>query len=275
MQFFKFWGDAIWESLTIGWIVFGGVSTAVPVTFYFLGKHWPSLLQIPWFKWCAEHQNELHVGTAVAFVVIYFFYAPFVSWSRERSARIEAEGRVAGEPRIKLDVMDAEGRKELEKTREELTKAQETIRALDPLQQHIASVTATAEVWVKTEGSDGATHSFGGGGATIAFARGMEALLATAALNASSKTQNKQKTIYLVFNSPIYGSLVGKPLIELATAEYVQLETGEPSESEVLGGTVIFTLNGSRRFEFPIPAQTTVKQRVFVRDLYQMKSQLK
>lgn len=282
MQFLEFWGEAICASFSVGWIVFGGVTTAMPVIFHFVGKYWPSSLEIPWLKWCVEHQNELHVGVMVACVAIYVFYAPFQLYSRERSARIEAEGKVAGEPRIKLDVMDAEGRKELEKTRkelatnrDELTKAQETIRALDPLQQHIASATATAEVLVKTEESDGTSHAFGGGGATIAFGRGTEALLATAALNATSRAQNKQKTMYLVFNSPIYGSLVGKPLTELATAEYVQLETGEPSESEVLGGTIVFTLNGSRRFEFPIPAQSTVKQRLFVRDLYQMRSQLK
>jgi hypothetical protein len=220
----------------------------------------------------------------VACIAIYLFYAPFQLYSRERSARIEAEGKAAGEPRLKLDVMDAEGRKELEKTRkelatnrDELTKAQETIRALDPLQQRIASATATAEVFIKSNENDGtSSHTMGGGG-SVAFARGTEALLATGALNANSRTQSSKTTIYLVFNSPIFGPLVGKPLTELATAEYVQLEitTLGDAEAEVLGGTIVFTLNGSHRFEFPIPAQATLKQKVFVRDLYRMRSQLK
>lgn len=285
MQFLKFWGEAIYASLSIGWVVLGTVSTAMPVIFYFLGKHWPSLLQIPWFKWCVEHQNELHAGMAVAVVVIYVFYAPFVSWSREHSARIEAEAKVAGEPRIKLDVMDAEGRKELEKTRkelatnrDELTKAQETIRALDPLQQRIASATATARVLIKSDENDGtSSHTLGGGG-MVAFARGTEALLFTTAVNMTSHTEKNQKTIYLVFTSPVYGPLVGKPITELAASEYMQLEMMDNSlgDGDVLGGIITFTLNGVHRFEFPIPTQSAIEQKkILVRDLHQMRSQLK
>ncbi len=227
-------------------------------------------------------------GALAAFILFILFYflhlfvltpKNMVEESRRRPP--PATPKQTLEPlKLDVDVRDAEGRKELEKTREELAKAQETIRALDPLQQRIASATATAEVLVKSDKNDGtSTHTMGGGG-SVAFARGTEALLATAAMNATSRTQNSKTTVYLVFNSPIYGPLVGKPLAELATAEYVQLEITSPlgdadAEAEVLGGTIVFTLNGSHRFEFPIPAQATVKKRVFVRDLYQMRSQLR
>src|SRR2546423_1630054 len=126
MSFLKFWVEAICASFSVGWGVLGGVSTAMPVIFYFIGKYWPPSLEIPWLKWCVEHQNELHVTTAALFVIVYLVYAPFQLYSRERSLRIEAEGKVNGEPRIKFDVTDVDGRKELEKLRNELNEAQKT-----------------------------------------------------------------------------------------------------------------------------------------------------
>lgn len=252
----------------------------MPLLVSLLLKYAPQTENIAWIKWVSDHQAELHVGIAVLCVAVYMVVAPFRLYQRERTAKEAAESALKNQPveqpRFALDVADPEARRELEKTKSELEKAQETIRALDPLQQHIASATATAEVFVKSDENDGtSSHTMGGGG-SITFARGTEALLATAAMNATSRTQNNQKTIYLVFNSPIYGPLVGKPLTELGTAEYVQLEiTAQLGALDVLGGTIIFTLNGSRRFEFPIPAQAIVERRIFVRDLYQMRSQLK
>lgn len=227
----------------------------------------------------------LLAGAWIITLLLHFaVLSPRALLKEERVAKTKAENDLkfiknatpAPMPPFQITETDPEARKQLQETRDELKAAKETIRALDPLQQRIASATATAVVFVKSDENDGsASHNMGGGG-IVAFGRGSEALLRTDAMNASSETQNSKKTIYLVFNSPIQGLLVGKPLTELAAAEYVQLDITERlGDASVIGGTIIFTLNGSHRFEFPIPAQKAIGQKIFVRDLYQMRSQLK
>lgn len=130
MSFLRFWGEAISQSFGVGWIVLGGISTAMPVVFHFIGKYWPASLEVSWLKWCVDHQNELHVAVAAAFVVIYLCYAPFQLYSREHSARVEAERKVANEPRIKLDVADTEVREELRQTKEQLSAANKEMEKL-------------------------------------------------------------------------------------------------------------------------------------------------
>jgi len=132
MQFLKFWGEAIWASLSFGWVVFGIVSTAMPALFALVVRYWPSAANVSWIKWSAEHQSELHVGFAVIFIAIYLIYAPYRLYSREHTARIAAEQAkpVQAPTPIKLDVADEESRKEIIDLKKQLEASQETIRNL-------------------------------------------------------------------------------------------------------------------------------------------------
>jgi hypothetical protein len=97
MQFLKFWWEALWASLTFGWVVFGIVSTGLPAAFTLLIRYSPKAGNVDWIRWSADHQTELHVSVAAIFVLAYFFYAPYKVYKREHSARVAAEAGQASQ----------------------------------------------------------------------------------------------------------------------------------------------------------------------------------
>jgi hypothetical protein len=278
MQFLKFWGGAFWESLTIGWVVFGIVSTATPALFTLVVRYWPKAAQITWVKWAADHQSELHVAIASLCILIYLIYVPYRLFNREHQARVAAEQKIAAgqnpDSRIRLDVADTDARKELAETKDKLDQAYKTIQKLDPLRQPIASGSFMVNMVVKYDKQMN-THFFGPGG-EIGFGRGDKPLLTIGVGDAFANTiQNQQVSFRVLSNSQISGPLAGKPMTELIAAEYVQIELKVlPENIEVLSGTMEVTLNGTQRFEFDIPQQKARGNKVFVQDLAPMKSKL-
>jgi hypothetical protein len=135
MQFLKFWCEAIWKSLSFGWLVFGIMSTALPVLFALIVRYWAPAEKINWIRWSADHQAELHVAIALIFIAIYLIYAPYRLYNREHTARIAAEQKneAAQPPPIRLDVTDTDARKELEETKKKLQTAETTVRKLQSL----------------------------------------------------------------------------------------------------------------------------------------------
>jgi hypothetical protein len=135
MQFLKFWGEAIWASLSYGWVVFGIVSTAMPALFALIVRYWPPAENIGWIRWSVDHQAELHVAIAVIFIAMYLIYAPYRLYNRERTARIAAEQNKSAQTpaRIRLDVADTNARKELEETKKQLQTAETTVQKLQSL----------------------------------------------------------------------------------------------------------------------------------------------
>src|SRR5439155_2948269 len=97
-------------------------------------------------------------------------------------------------------------------------------------------------------------------GAKIALARESEALLVLTVGESYQKTRSPGIVAFTaVFNMPPYGPLLGQPINELNTAEYIQLEfdgADMPENASVAGGQVVFTINGNQRFEFNITEQT-------------------
>ena len=283
MQFLKFWWEAIWASLSFGWVVFGIVSTAMPALFALLVRYWTAAANVTWIKWSADHQTELHVGIAALFVVVYLVYAPYRLYSREYTARIAAEqNRPTESPApIKFDVIDTEVRSELQKTKAELgttkkdlEKAQATIRALDPMQQPIASMAVDATVIISS--SQQFNNHFMDAGGLVGFCRGSEPLLVIRTGDSVFKTvANQQVAVHADFNSPISGPMVGKIIPELGTSEYLQIEFQQlPHDVPVLRGKIVVTLNGTQRFAFDVPAQTANGNQIFVRDLFPLMTKL-
>lgn len=220
---------------------------------------------------------------AVILFVLFFLLHLFVLSPKNMAVEIHREltelrrttkTPADSSPRIRLDVADEEGRKELEKTRAELEKAQATIRALDPIQQPIASVAVLADVFIKSDQQF--NNHFMDAGGWIGFGRGSKALLATNTGESIFKTIREGEVLVRgVFNSPVDGPLVGQPIPELRTAEYLQLQFKMlPPNAEVLRGTIVVTLNGTQRFEFQVPAQTATGDMILVRDLYPLRSKL-
>lgn len=172
------------------------------------------------------------------------------------------------QPRISVDVADAEARKELEVTKVALREAQLTIQALDPMRQQVASVTASVDIFIKSE--EQFDNHFMDRGGLIGFCRKDEPLLVMRVGDSYGKTTEKGLAVFhAAFNSPISGALVGKPVAELISeSEYIQIELIKlPENAHIIKGAVIVTINGTKRFKFEIPLQIAEGSKVFVRDL--------
>jgi hypothetical protein len=105
MQFLRFCGEAIRESFSFGWLVFGIVSTAMPALFALILRYWPSTANVSWIKWAAEHQSELHLTIAAIFFAIYLLYAPYQLYNREHAARIAAEQRLSEQRNLRAGII--------------------------------------------------------------------------------------------------------------------------------------------------------------------------
>jgi hypothetical protein len=67
---------------------------------------------------------------------------------------------------------------------------------------------------------------------------------------------------------PADDKMIGKPLRNIADAEYLQIEFSRMGETEkVIRGKAVVVFNGSLRAEFSVPAQTTSGRRILVRNI--------
>jgi hypothetical protein len=272
------WTDT-WE------VVFGvplrGIVVAIVVFAFTLLLHWRR-------KGLEDMKDVLFGGiegasAAIILFVLVFLLHLFVLSPKyiasDLQKELHDEKRVSGElrntidnsadtsNRIKLDVADEQGRKELEKTKKELAEAKAIIDRLDPKQQPIASATASVQVTIESDQPVN-SHFMDRGGAA-AFVRGATPLLITQSIDCFGNQTGQGRVVYHgVFSMQADDPAVGKQTLTLQDAEYIQCEfTPMPDDAHVISGKVVFTINGVFRLEFDIPPQTAVGKRIFVRDL--------
>lgn len=137
----------------------------------------------------------------------------------------------------------------------------------NPLSKPIIVASASVEVRIKSD------LDFNGRVANmtayLGFIKGNKLLLKASSLGYTASQTGHGEVIYKGdLNTDSKDPSMGNPVSFLRDAEYIQIEFGSmTSNSHVLGGDVICTINNSIRLEFSIPPQTLVGNRVFVRDL--------
>jgi hypothetical protein len=259
MQFLKFWGEAIWESLSVGWLVFGIVSTALPALFTLIVRYWPNAAKVNWIKWTADHQSELHVAIALIVIAIYLIYSPYKLYNREHTARIVAEqNKPAQAPLpIKLDVADEESRKQIIDLRRELAEAQETIKKQnvdrDPLSSPIGSAKFTLLVNFKDKKEP--KSNYFGTGAAVALGVDGKTVIAGGTADHFSDGDGHSR---VVFESPFDSPYMGKPVRSLSEAKYLQIQFADgfvPVDTELGAGRVVLLINSQVTLTFDVPAQ--------------------
>ncbi len=71
-----------------------------------------------------------------------------------------------------------------------------------------------------------------------------------------------------VFQMPADYKMVGKPLRNIADAEFIQIEFSAMGENQkVIRGKAVVVFNGTLQAEFEIPSQTSDGRRIFVRNI--------
>lgn len=76
-SFLSFWGASLKESFSVGWIVFGVLSTAMPAIITLIQRHLPQDAAIVWVKWISNNQAEIQVCIALLVLAVYLAYAPY------------------------------------------------------------------------------------------------------------------------------------------------------------------------------------------------------
>lgn len=205
------------------------------------------------------------IAAAGAYLVIgRFQQASTIADLRRDIRQIEAENKGLRETVAPLIAQAAR-----EFPGEEISEALERIIARleseDPLQQPIASASASVRVVISSE-EDLDVHYMGRGG-YVAFARGDETLLIAVANESYARQTVSGEVEYTgLFQMPATDSAVGKPISFLQEAEYLQISFRMiPPDSRVLNGEAIIVINGSQRFEFQIAPQTVQGEKLFVR----------
>lgn len=155
-----------------------------------------------------------------------------------------------------------------------LKKLIERLEAESPLRRPISAATATVEVSIESEEEINTTYM--GSGGYLAFGKGTKTLLATSSRQCTARQTGNREIIYrAVFTMDAADSAVGRPVSFLKESEYLQIEFKPiPANSKVLGGRVICIINSSLSFEFPIPAQTTRENKIFIRDIEEFRKML-
>ncbi len=128
---------------------------------------------------------------------------------------------------------------------------------------------ASASVEVVTDSPAQVSAHFIDQGGYIAFGNGSEAFLTASSVDSFGNTIGKNEVLYRsVFQMPADDKMVGKPLRNIADAEYIQVEFSAMSENQkIVRGKAVVVFNGGLRAEFAIPAQTTDGRRIFVRNI--------
>lgn len=203
------------------------------------------------------------------FVVHFFMLSPKHLVEDANKAREEATREPLPPPVIKLDVTDLEARRELEETKNALQKARETIHSLSPLRQNIAS--ATVSLRIAIVGSNALQGGVMGATAVSAgFGKGSEALIWAVGSSLMKAGEQNENWIYQgegVATAPEY---LGKPILRLLDAEYIQIEVSGNAKKEqmrISGGKVAWVINGIVRLSFDIPDQVSNDGKVYVRNL--------
>jgi hypothetical protein len=147
--------------------------------------------------------------------------------------------------------------KDYRATKSNLAKAEMKIAGLDPRRQIIASVSATATVWVKTTTNIVNSH-YMDANSTIALGRGTNASLITLSEGTHGVSERGGETTWYATGSAMDSSVnMGKPISNLLEADHILVKYPGVmgKENSVLRGTVSFILNNSIRLNFQVPPQ--------------------
>lgn len=114
--------------------------------------------------------------------------------------------------------------------------------------------------------------AIGGAVASVGFGKRTEKLLYALSLNMQSREIEKTKVFEYSFTCPTAAPdspYIGKPVLALLDAEYIQVEfvSGVETGTAIVGGRIVWTINGDTSLTFVIPPQRTTDSRVYVRNL--------
>lgn len=140
-------------------------------------------------------------------------------------------------------------------------------RKLNPYERPIQTGNATVEIIVESNEQISAHYLDAGG--YLAFGEGSNALMVMSSNDSYANQIGNKKVVYKgVFNLSATDSSIGKPVIILQNAEYLQINfTKIPRRSKVIGGKAIIIINSSVHIEIPIPWQIMEDNKIFNRDL--------
>jgi len=133
----------------------------------------------------------------------------------------------------------------------------------DPLQ------TATATVSINVPNSNNYAGMMVGSTILAGFGKGTNPLLiATSNMSQAQSGPNGSVTITSTLQAAAQSLYMGQPVSNLKDAEYIQIDCASiPQNTQILGGTISWTINGSIPLTFQIPSQTENGQHIIIRDL--------
>ncbi|WAC06671.1 MAG: hypothetical protein OS130_10450 [Thermodesulfobacteriota bacterium] len=139
--------------------------------------------------------------------------------------------------------------------------------AVAPFRAPVRSASATVEVFIKTDTPYDNFYMDRGG--YLAFGKGASALLTTSAAQCLGKQQGNERALFRgVFEMDATDPAVGRPVLDLRNAEFVQIEFFPmPKDAHVLEGRAVVTVNSAVRIEIKIPKQDLRDGKILVRDL--------
>jgi hypothetical protein len=87
--FLRFWRLAVTEAASVGWAVFGVVSTVLPDVVAVIHKFLPNIEVFGFVQWVINHQVRARLIAATIAVTVYLLYAPYRMY-REQVTRLQS-----------------------------------------------------------------------------------------------------------------------------------------------------------------------------------------
>lgn len=146
---------------------------------------------------------------------------------------------------------------------------------LNPNRQPIRIGSATVEVLIESDEQINTHYADTGG--YLAFGKGTDGLMLLSSFDCFARQTGRHEVMYRgVFALDATDASVGQPVAYLRDTEFVQIGFGPiPRDSRVKGGKALVTINSAVQIEIPIPAQTMDGDRIMVRDLARLLSQVR
>lgn len=129
------------------------------------------------------------------------------------------------------------------------------VEKIMPYRQPINAASAIVEIVVDSD--EQINTQFMDRGGYLIFAKGKKAMLTVSSLDSWARQLGGGRVLYKgIFNMDVNDPFAGKPVNQLAEAEYVQIFFHKiPKGKKVLSGKAVCTLNNDIRFEIDIPEQ--------------------
>jgi len=159
----------------------------------------------------------------------------------------EARGQV-----VALSNQLASTRQDLASAREALALAEKRLSELDPRRRPLVSASATVTLLVNSK--DMLSSRYLTSPACVGFGRRDEALLLVKSPESAVAYMSANERQVSASLHEIGGRAVGRPIVELTNAEYIQIEFTQIATNQLTkGGSVVYVLNNEIRLPFEIP----------------------